>query len=391
MDNFRLSSIPNIEFGSGSLKSLNGHLSKYGKKILLITGSKSLEESGVADNLRADLKKDSFTFFEEKVTSEPTPGLIDSITNKYRHEKIEAVCAIGGGSVLDTGKAASAMLKEKEGIKNFLEVVGSKKPSGNTLPLIAIPTTSGTGSEATKNAVVTEIGQHGFKSSLRHDNYIPKVAIIDPTLTLSSPPYITACCGLDALSQLIESYFSTQANPFTDTLALDGIKRILTSLGKVCTASPHDIILRSELSYSAFISGFTLANAGLCVVHGLASTVGYKTTAPHGLICGLLLFEWLKMTSNYLEKEDNKSSILYNKFINLASFANTSVHKSKKPYDTFLDFMENLYSTLNLPNLSKFGLTESIIPEIASLSSNKNNPYPISQLNREFLLTQTLG
>lgn len=390
MNNFKLAGISNIEFGAGSLKSLNEHLGKYGKNVLLITGSKSLESSGIADKIRANLKKEGFIFFEEKVSSEPTLELIDSITNRYRNEKVETVCAIGGGSVLDTGKAVSAMIKEEEGIKTFLEVVGTKKPSGKSLPLIAVPTTSGTGSEATKNAVITEAGSQGFKSSLRHDNYIPKAAIIDPLLTLDCPPYITACCGLDALSQLIESYFSTQANPFTDALAIDGINRIIRSLPEVCVDSPRDIHLRSELSYSAFISGFTLANAGLCVVHGLASTVGYRTTAPHGLICGLLLREWLKMTSDYLLTENDKNSTLYKKFINLASITNTPSNDTQTSFKTFLNSIENLYSTLNLPRLSKFGLIEINIPEIASVSGNKNNPYPISKQDREFLLRRIL-
>ncbi len=391
MNNFTLSGIPVVEFGHGSIQKLNAHLGKYGKNILLISGSKSLEEGGLANDIRSDLKKDGFVFFEEKISFEPTPAIIDSITNKYRKENIEALCAIGGGSVLDTGKAVAAMLKEKEGVKTYLETVGLMKPSGKTLPVIAVPTTSGTGSEATKNAVVSETGTQGFKSSLRHDNYIPKVAIIDPSLTLSCPPYITACCGLDALSQLIESYLSTQATPFTDALAFDGIRRIFNSLQRACLDSPHDIHMRSELSYAAFISGITLAHAGLCVVHGLASTLGYRTTAPHGLICGLLLPEWLKMTSNYLIAEDNKSSVLYTKFTNLTYCANVpAIRNYKNSFEPFISFVENLYSNLNLPKLSGFGLSKSMIPEIASSSGNKNNPYPITQKEREFLLNRIL-
>jgi len=381
MNAFKLSSIPSVEFGAGSLKNLNSHLGKYGKNVLLITGSKSLEESGTALKIRENLKKGGFSFHEEKVAGEPTPNLVDGIVSRHRSKKIDAVCAIGGGSTLDTGKAVAAMLKETEEIKNFLEGVGTKKPSGLTLPLIAIPTTSGTGSEATKNAVITETGIKGFKSSLRHDNYIPKVAIIDPELTLSCPSFVTACCGLDTLSQLIESYFSTQANPFTDALALECIGRVLKSLPSVCSTSSGDVNLRGEISYSAFISGFTLANAGLCTVHGLASTVGYKTNAPHGLICGLILLQWLKMSTNHL---DNPA--LQKKFTTLASL----ISIDNNPIAVFISFLDSFYQSLNLPKLSRYGLTQEMITEIAALSGNKNNPYPISQQDRELLLMQTL-
>ncbi|HBM14893.1 MAG TPA: hypothetical protein DD381_00865 [Lentisphaeria bacterium] len=381
MNAFKLSSIPNIDFGSGSLKNLNSHLAKYGKNVLLITGSKSFEKSGNASKIRNSLLEDKFTLHEEKVNSEPTSVLIDEIVSKHRSKNIEALCAIGGGSVLDTGKAVAAMIKETEDIKNFLEGVGNKKPSGRTLPLIAVPTTAGTGSEATKNAVITQSGKNGFKSSLRHDNYIPKTAIIDPELTLNCPVFITACCGLDALSQLVESYLSTQANPFTDTLSLDCIGRILNALPPLCSTSQNNVNLRADISYSAFISGFTLANAGLCVVHGLASTLGYRTNAPHGLICGLLLKQWLKMSAKYLE-----NPLLKKKFNSLASL----ISKDKNPVTGFLSFLDDFYSSLNLPSLSKYGLTEETIPGIASLSGNKNNPYPVSQKDREYLLRKIL-
>ena len=381
MNSFKLASIPNVVFGAGSINNLPAHLAKYGKTILLITGSNSLEVSGSAQKIRDSLKKNSFNFFEEKITGEPTQVLIDTIVSKHRSNKIEAVCAIGGGSVLDTGKAAAAMFMETQGIKNFLEGVGNIKPSGQTLPLIAAPTTSGTGSEATKNAVITQYGANGLKSSLRHDNYIPKLAVIDPELTVNCPLFITACCGLDALSQLIESYFSTQANPFTDALALDSIKRILKALPAICSTSARDINLRGELSYASFISGFTLANAGLCVVHGLASTAGYRTTAPHGLICGLLLKHWLVECSKNLDNE-----VLRNKFTALASI----VSKKADPLQDFLSFMDCFYDSLNLPKLSKYGLNKEMIPQIASASGNKNNPFSFSQKDKELLLTQVL-
>jgi alcohol dehydrogenase class IV len=227
MNSFYIAGLPTVIFGPGKIKELPESIKGYGTCLLLITGGNSLKKSGRYDEIKDSLSM--FNVYEATVKGEPSPSVIDEIVNENKKNNIEIVCGIGGGSVLDTGKAVSAMLKEDDyrTVKDYLEGIGTKTPSGVKIPFVAIPTTSGTGSETTKNAVISEVGDEGFKKSLRHDKYIPDIAIIDPELILKCPAPVTAASGLDALSQLFESYIAIDANPFTDALAKDAIVRML--------------------------------------------------------------------------------------------------------------------------------------------------------------------
>ena len=187
---------------------------------------------------------------------------------------IDVVLSTGGGSVIDAGKAVSAMLRVEGSVAEYLEDVGTRKHPGTKVPFVAVPTTAGTGCEATRNAVLSRVGPDGFKKSLRHDNFLPDAAVVDPVLTLSCPPDITAACGLDALTQLLESFVSTKASVLTDVLALSGLEHIGNSLVPACTNSGQDIDMRANLSYAALMSGITLTSAGLGTVHGFASSIG---------------------------------------------------------------------------------------------------------------------
>ena len=180
------------------------------------------------------------------------------------------------------------MLPLSDGIINYLEGV-ELNPPGSTVSFIAVPTTAGTGSEATKNAVISSIGESGFKKSLRHDNFIPDIAVIDPQLMLSCPETLTAACGLDAIAQLLESYVSSKSNPITDALAFDALTKAIPAFEVAVKDGHKNLEARASMAYGALISGITLANAGLGIVHGFASPIGGFFDIPHGVVCGTLL------------------------------------------------------------------------------------------------------
>jgi alcohol dehydrogenase class IV/quinol monooxygenase YgiN len=268
---FRFSRIPQLVFGGESVKKLGSAVSPSGRRALLVTGGKSAESSGALAAALTSLKRCDVAAERVAVRGEPSPEVVDEITRTFRQKQIQCVVAIGGGSAIDTAKAVAAMLTVEGSVVEYLEDVGSGTHPGTTLPVIAVPTTAGTGSEATKNAVISRVGENGFKKSLRHDNFVPVMAIVDPCLTMNCTPDITAACGMDAFTQLLESYVSTNANPMTDALALSGIELMAGALLSLVTDNQKNMEKRSAVSYAAFLSGVTLANAGLGVVHGIRS------------------------------------------------------------------------------------------------------------------------
>ena len=382
IQSFNFARIPNILFGSGKLGELMKIVPQFGKNILFVTGTKSLKKSGKWDEIESKMDKATLKHWQVTITNEPSPQLIDEIVSKYREKEINLVVGIGGGSVTDAGKAISAMLLKSDSIKNYLEGVGNKQHDGKKIPYIAIPTTSGTGSEATKNAVISEVGANGFKKSLRHDNLVPDYAIIDPDLMVSCPPPITAACGLDAFTQLLEAYVSSNANPITDSLAYSGMEQIKDALIPACTTGASNIEIRTSMAYGSLLSGITLANAGLGVVHGLASAIGGFFSIPHGVVCGTLLAEATKKNIQKLKDSGHYGKLSLVKFAKVG-FLLSSNNCFKT--DEIQTYNLNLVSTLqrwiddlHIPRLSHFGIKKEIIDKILQSTSLKNNPITLT-------------
>ena len=297
MVDFTFAANKKILFGSGKSSVLTT-LFTSGENVLFLTGH-SVKETPLFESLRKTLENADIQISFETVRGEPSPEIIDRITDAYRNRALSSVLALGGGSVLDAGKAVSAMLCEEGTITDYLEGIGTKEPSGKKIPFYALPTTSGTGSECTKNAVISSPGPEGFKKSLRHDNYIPDVAIIDPDWTESLPAQIGASCGMDAFSQLLESYLSTQASPVTDCLARSGLESFFRSFTAILDGQATKAE-RADIALGAAISGLTLANAGLGTVHGIAGVLGGLFPIPHGSACGLLMPPVMRQTLSVL-------------------------------------------------------------------------------------------
>jgi alcohol dehydrogenase class IV len=380
---FKFTHTPDILFGAGKIKKLPDILRKA-SKILLVLGGSSFQKTEHWQWLSKELSKQGMTFHIVTVHHEPSPGLIDELAGKYREESIDMVVSIGGGSVIDTGKAISAMLTQQQPVMAFLEGAGEgMEHDGRKTPFIAAPTTSGTGSEATKNAVLSEIGENGFKNSLRHDNFVPDLAILDPELTASCPPNVTAASGMDAICQLLESYMSDASSPMTDALAFSGLDFALASLEDVCTREPFNIDKRGKMSYAALLSGITLANAGLGVVHGFASSIGGFFDIPHGVLCGTMLPEAVRISMQEAFKDKQANGWVIRKYATLGEMLCGTVSKDdEKACAALSDYFFRLKENLKLPGLNQFGVTSADAERIAAKTSNKNNPV---KLNREQL------
>jgi alcohol dehydrogenase class IV len=381
IDNFSLASLPKIHFGKGEFKKIIPTVKEYGKNVALIIGGNSFKRSSYYSELISNSETEGIKFTEVSVQGEPSPEIIDTSCKDLRGKDIDIVLAIGGGSVLDAGKAISAMLKLDDSIINYLEGVGDKIHPGIKVPFIAVPTTSGTGSECTKNAVISRIGAEGFKKSLRDDNFIPDVAIVDPELTISCPLEVTAACGLDAITQLIGAYLSTNSSVLTDSIAISGLKAgiegILTSLNE-----PGNIDARTKLSYASICSGIVLANAGLGLVHGFASPLGAFFPIPHGVACGTLLGVVIEENIKRADDKYLKKYAIIGRI-----FANDETLNQSDALKSLMNVINTLIEITDIKKLSFYGIKEGDLELIVENSSLKNNPVHFSQTElKEILL-----
>ncbi|MBN2813636.1 MAG: iron-containing alcohol dehydrogenase [Bacteroidales bacterium] len=370
---FKLLRLPLILFGNGQFKRLPEHIGPQRQNLLLLTGSTSYRQIREWDEVFSKLQSHGHTLHIGQIGHEPSPDDIDSLTAIYRNAAIDSVIAIGGGSVMDAGKAISAMLVTEGPVTDYLEGVGKYKHPGTKVFFTAIPTTSGTGSETTANAVLSITGANGFKRSLRHENLVPDLALVDPALTLSCPPSITAAGGMDAFTQLVESYLSTKSNDYTDALAVEGITHIHKSLLRAFT-NGNDMEARAGMSYAAMLSGITLSNAGLGLVHGFASSLGGFFNIPHGLIGGTLMGTVNRYNVNALLQQSDQGPF-HHKYARLGEMFSGIQQKSASWYMQFAaDYFDQLTAQLNIGRLGEYGVTEADLERIALHTDHKANP-----------------
>ncbi|MCU7837264.1 MAG: iron-containing alcohol dehydrogenase [gamma proteobacterium symbiont of Taylorina sp.] len=398
-NSFSLSLFPRIEFGSGRIDCLPEKIHCYGQRVLLITGQHSFYQSSRWDQLIEKLEEKQIQWFHICISGEPSPEFVDTAVKKFLPHKVQCVVAIGGGSALDSGKAISGLLSSGHSVMDYLEGVGAgKQYSGPAIPFIAVPTTAGTGSEATKNSVLSQIGEHGFKKSFRDEQLVPQYAIIDSDLLQSCPKPLIAANGLDALTQLMESYLSTRANPFTDALALSGIEAVRDSLLRWYLADeqsdPQQISQdQSNMAYAALMSGITLAQVGLGSVHGLASPLGAFFPIPHGLACGTVLAEATRINITAMLKREPKNTGLI-RYAHIGRLlCNNAQFDDTKAREQLLELLSQWSKTMALESLSAYGVTEADIDRLVSNispSSMQTNPIILTQAEKEQLVRNNL-
>ena len=370
---FEFSTATRIIFGRGKLLEIGQNAKVIGKKAMVVYGS-SLNRSA---RLISELDDHDIQYILYSVKEEPTIDAVRTGVEICRHEECDLLIAFGGGSIIDAGKAIAVLSANDGDIYDYLEVIGRGKGIFNPgIPMIAIPTTAGTGSEVTRNAVIGA-PDHQVKVSLRSQYLLPTIAIIDPDLTISMPPEVTAFTGMDALTQLIEPFVSKQANPLTDAICQEGMKFSGSSILNAYR-NGKDIQSRVNLSLASLFSGFALANAKLGAVHGFAGVIGGMYHAPHGVICAALLPSAMKVNIQVLLKRDPESPIL-SRYERISQIL-TGNADSKA--EEGVEFVWQLNTDLSIPNLSMYGVTEDAFPEIivkaAGSSSMKGNPIPLN-------------
>lgn len=395
MFNFAIARLPRIEFGAGAIKKLPDIIAGYGSRILLVTGARSFALTDYWQSLLDQLTHRSMSWQHCTVAEEPSPALIDNLVKTYADQPFDVVVGIGGGSALDAAKAVAGLLKIQHTIMDYLEGVGPELSyQGPAIPFIAVPTTAGTGSEATKNAVLSVQGENGFKKSFRHDKLVAEYAIVDPDLLIGCPPDVIAANGMDALTQLLESYVSTKSNAFTDALAISGLQAARDALLPLYRQDGLQLQqYRGEMAYAALLSGITLAQTGLGSVHGLASPLGAFYPIPHGVVCGTLVASATRVNiQSMLQREPNNKALA--KYLHVAEIlCEKRFIDPETAFSALLDLLAQWTSELKLPRLSHYGLPETGLDKIVANcrgSSMKTNPIVLTDNEIKQILLERL-
>jgi alcohol dehydrogenase class IV len=360
-------------FGPGVVAELPRMALAYGRRAFVVTGKDRIRRAGII----AELEGAGFHCTLYGVTGEPTVTVAVDGGAAARLAGSNVVIAVGGGSVIDAGKAIAAFATNEGDPLEFLEVIGRGRPlRAAPLPFIAVPTTAGTGSEVTRNAVLGS-PEHGVKVSLRSASMLPAIALIDPVLTLSLPPDLTASTGLDALTQLIEPFVSIRANPLTDAICREGIPIAARCLPAVCR-NGRDAESRAGMSYASVLGGMALANAGLGVVHGFAAPIGGMFDAPHGAVCAAVLPHGVAANVAALRARDPESEAL----VRYAEVARILTGDTAAEAEDCAAWLKALVRELQVPGLSRYGISladsDALVSRASKASSMKANPLPLT-------------
>jgi alcohol dehydrogenase class IV len=382
---FEFATANRVIFGPGALRETGPLAAELGRRALVVIGRNPLRAGPLLELLR----KHSVDGIVFATPGEPEIQTVRDGLALALREHCDLVIAFGGGSGLDTGKAVAALLANGGDIFDHLEIIGRGRPLAKpSAPFIAIPTTAGTGSEVTRNAVLAS-PEHRLKVSLRSLFMLPRIAIVDPELTRDLPPTLTASTGLDALTQLIEPFVCTRANPVTDALCREGIIRAARSL-RAAFDDGRDQRAREDMALASLFGGLALANAGLGAVHGLAGPIGGILPAPHGAVCAALLPHVMDANLAALRQRQPDSEAL-RRYEIIARLL--TGHETAAAADG-VDWLRTLVAHLQIPPLRRYGLTPAhtaeVIEKAANASSMKANPIALTGGELADILTRAL-
>jgi alcohol dehydrogenase class IV len=382
---FEFSTAQKIIFGRGVAAEVGPLAAALGRKALTVTGKSATRAQPLFEALEAA----GVAFVSFHVDGEPSVETARSGLQLARDQECDLIIGYGGGSPLDTGKAISGFLTNGDDPLDFLEVIGRGKPlTQAAAPYIAIPTTAGTGSEVTRNAVLAS-HEHRVKVSMRSHLLLPRIALVDPVLTYSVPPQVTASTGLDALTQVIEPFLSSRANPMIDAICREGMKRAARSL-RVAYHHGSDAEAREDMALTSLFGGLALANTGLGAVHGFAGPFGGMFKAPHGATCAAFLPFVMDVNVRVLQEREPDSSVLkrYDEVAQILTGDHTATASAG------ITWLKALCEELQVPPLSSYGATESDFPQLiekASISSSmKGNPVVLRPGEMEDILRKAL-
>lgn len=370
---FDFSTSPRILFGWDSIKELPAVASAYGKQVLLLH-SKSVREIG---SIKQSLEAVGCSVSAQIFHGEPSDAGLEHLMEQYRHAGIDVLIGIGGGSVLDAGKALSALMANPGDLMDYLEVVGrGMKFEHAPLPFIAVPTTAGTGSEVTRNAVIKVESQH-VKVSMRAVAMIPRVALVDPALTCGVPPAVTASTGMDAFIQVIEPYCSNSTNAMVDMFCREGIPLAANNLSLAYHESQNRVA-REHMAWVSLLGGLSLANAKLGAVHGFAGPLGGMFDVPHGVICACLLPQVFRMNAQKVRASGDENLIA--RFEDIAAWV---LPNGRRSIEDAVEWFKALNETLSIPRLAALGIHPAehakIIEKSLVSSSMKGNPVQLTE------------
>jgi len=395
---FALGRLPRVSFGPGSFAQVPAVVAGHGRRALLVTGARSLAASGRRNALVAGLEAAGVEIVGEvAVAGEPGPALVDRAVAANRDAAVEVVLGVGGGSVLDAAKAIAGLLRTGTSILDHLEGVGPQLPyPGPAVPLVAVPTTAGTGSEATRNAVISERGPEGFKRSFRDERLVAADAVLDPDLLAGATAEGIAANGMDALTQLLESYVSLRAGPVTDALALAGLEAARDGLlaWHADPDGPGAPAARERMALAALLSGICLAHAGLGAVHGLASPLGALFPVPHGAACGATLAAVTAVNIGALAERDPDCPALA-RYAVLGRLLGRlpAAASDRDARGALVIALSDLTASLSIPRLREFGINEEDVPTIVAGSrgsSMRTNPVTLTDEELAAVLRATL-